>query len=110
MKPQGWGLKNLGERTSTNPTVLVEVLSPTTRNDDFKANFIMYQTIPSLLEYVLVEPDTVQVVHFRKQTDGNWEPEPLELLTDTLKLSSVDCEVSLADVYQSVEFSTNPIV
>ena len=94
----------------TNPTVLVEVLSPTARNDDVKAKFIMYQTIPSLLEYVVVEPDKVKVVHFQKQTDGNWEPELLEFLTDTLTLPSIDCEVSLTDVYQSVEFSANPIV
>lgn len=121
IEPKGWGAEEAGLVSSeiliftlapslTNPTVLVEVLSPTTRNDNVNAKFIMYQTIPSLLEYVVVEPDTVHVVHFQKQADGTWEPESLEFLTDTLKLSSIDCEISLTDVYQSVEFSTNPIV
>ncbi|MBI4746892.1 MAG: Uma2 family endonuclease [Acidobacteria bacterium] len=91
----------------TNPTVLVEVLSPTTRHDDLKAKFIMYQTIPSLLEYVVVEPDKIKVVHFRKQADENWEPELLESLTDILTLTSINCKLSLTNIYQSVEFSTN---
>lgn len=59
--------------TITNPTVLVEVLSPTTESYDRGCKWQHYQLIPSLREYVLVSQDTPRVERFVRTPAGGWE-------------------------------------
>jgi Uma2 family endonuclease len=86
-----------------NPTVIFEVLSPSTERFDRGKKFESYQRIASLLEYVLVSQDMPRVEQFLRQQDGRW------LYSDTsgngtIKLTSIDCELSLNDIYEKVEF------
>lgn len=60
-------------QTITNPTVVVEVLSPSTEVDDRGAKWLHYQRIPSLKEYVLVSPDTRRVERHQRQPSGPWD-------------------------------------
>lgn len=55
-----------------NPHVLVEVLSPSTRNADRGAKLAAYQSLPSLLDYLIVWPDMVRVEHYARQNDTDW--------------------------------------
>lgn len=59
--------------TITNPTVLVEVLSPSTEHDDRGSKWLHYQQIPSLREYVLVSQDAMRVERYRRLPTGGWE-------------------------------------
>ncbi|MFO8027784.1 MAG: Uma2 family endonuclease, partial [Opitutales bacterium] len=59
----------------TKPTVLVEVLSPSTERLDRREKFLSYQRLPSLEEYVLVDQEQMRVTLFRRTKD--WKPEPL---------------------------------
>ena len=61
-----------GLDTLSNPSVLVEVLSPSTEGYDRGAKFEAYRTIPSLSDYVLVSSTHVLVEHFSRQPDGSW--------------------------------------
>ena len=86
-----------------NPMVIVEVLSPATESYDRGKKFESYQRIASLMEYVLVTQDRPRVEQFLRQTDGRW------LYSETsaqgiIKLTSIDCELSLNDIYEKVEF------
>ena len=58
--------------TITNPTLLVEVLSPSTEEIDRGSKWQDYQLIPSLQEYVLVNQDS-RVEIYRRLTSGSWE-------------------------------------
>lgn len=58
--------------TVTNPTVLVEVLSPSTERYDRGEKFEHYQKIPSLQDYVLVSVLTQKVEVFSRNADGSW--------------------------------------
>lgn len=58
--------------TLLNPTVLVEVLSPSTEAYDRGRKFEQYRTLPSLRDYVLVSSTDVLVEHFARQPDGAW--------------------------------------
>ncbi len=56
----------------TNPTLLVEVLSPTTEAYDRGKKFERYQALPSLKHYVLVAQTETRVEHYRRNDDGTW--------------------------------------
>ena len=60
-------------QTITNPTLIVEVLSPTTEQNDRGHKWQHYQLIPSLQEYVLVSQSHPRVEHYRRLATGGWE-------------------------------------
>lgn len=60
-------------QTITNPTLIVEVLSPTTEQNDRGNKWQHYQLIPSLQEYVLVSQSDPRVEHYRRLATGGWE-------------------------------------
>ncbi|MFN8496408.1 MAG: Uma2 family endonuclease [Anaerolineae bacterium] len=89
--------------TLINPSVIVEVLSPTTEAYDRGEKFAHYRRLDSLQEYVLVAQDKVRVEHYARQADG-WLLTEISDLDGTLRLAAIDCAVSLRDIYDKVEF------
>ncbi|MFU8849236.1 MAG: Uma2 family endonuclease [Opitutales bacterium] len=83
----------------TKPSVLVEVLSPSTERLDRREKFLSYQRLPSLEEYVLVDQEEMKVTLFRKTNE--WKPEHFKA-GDRLVLPSIDFEQSLGDLYEDV--------
>jgi len=61
------------DATITNPTLLVEVLSPSTEQEDRGAKWRHYQLLPSLQEYILVSQETASIERFRRLPGGNRE-------------------------------------
>jgi Uma2 family endonuclease len=61
------------EATITNPTLIVEVLSPSTEQVDRGGKWRDYQLIPSLQEYVLVSQVETRVERYRRLPNGAWE-------------------------------------
>ena len=59
--------------TLTNPALLVEVLSPSTEQDDRGTRWQHYQLIPSLQEYVLVSQSQPRIECYRRLAAGGWE-------------------------------------
>jgi Uma2 family endonuclease len=59
--------------TITNPTLIIEVLSPSTEQDDRGDKWQHYQLIPSLQEYVLVSQSHPRVERYRRLASGGWE-------------------------------------
>lgn len=88
--------------TLLNPTLILEVLSPTTADYDRGGKFAHYRTLPSLAEYLVLAQDQVHAEHSRRQPDGSW------LLTETdrpgeiLELPSIGCRLDLAAIYARV--------
>lgn len=64
---------DLSGQTITNPVLLVEVLSPSTEEEDRGNKWQHYQLIPSLQEYVLVSQAHPRVERYRRLPDGAWE-------------------------------------
>ena len=86
-----------------NPTVIVEVLSPSTEADDRGNKFAHYRRLESLREYVLVAQDRVRVERFTRQGD-DWLLTELSRLEDVLRLDSIACEVAVREIYAKVRF------
>jgi len=90
-----------------NPTLMIEVLSSSTEAFDRGDKFTYYKSIPGFREYLLIAQHRPHVTHFVKQTGGKWEYEEMNNPTAGLYLPSIDCSLSLSDVYRDVEFRTN---
>jgi Uma2 family endonuclease len=86
-----------------NPIVIIEVLSPATESYDRGKKFESYQRIESLMEYVLVSQDEPRIEQFLRQPDGRWLYSETSA-QGTIKLTSIDCELALNDIYEKVEF------
>ena len=88
-----------------NPTVIVEVLSPSTAAFDRGEKFRRYRAwLPPLTDYVLVAQDRPLIDHYHRQEDGTWAFRALEGLEAHLYLPSIDCTVPLADMYERIVF------
>jgi Uma2 family endonuclease len=94
----------LDEDTLTNPTAIIEVLSPSTERYDRGAKFRSYQQIPSLAEYILVAQDEAVCERFVRQADGSWALVSFVGLSSTLAFTSVNAQIPLADIYAGVVF------
>lgn len=90
--------------TLLNPQVIFEVLSESTEKYDRGKKFEQYRQIGSLTDYILISQDHAQIEHFTRQQDGQWLLSEASGLASTLALPTVDCQLSLADVYAKVEF------
>jgi Uma2 family endonuclease len=88
-----------------NPTVIVEVLSPSTEAFDRGEKFRRYRTwLPTLTGYVLVAQDRPLIDHYHRQEDGTWVLRALEGLQAHMHLGTISCTVPLADVYERIVF------
>ncbi len=89
--------------TVTNPLVIVEVLSPTTRNYDRGDKFAHYRRLDSLREYILIDQDTCHVEHFvRKQ--GIWEFSESDDIQGNLVIPALDITIALKEIYAKLEY------
>ena len=89
-----------------NPTVIFEVLSPSTEAYDRGEKFERYREhVETLRDYVLVSQDRPRVEHHHREPDGTWTRSELNGLAEALSLPSIDCRVPLADVYSRITFA-----
>jgi Uma2 family endonuclease len=84
------------------PVVLMEVVSKGSEQRDRWEKWVLYQRLPSLQHYVLVERDTVAVDVFDRDKDGFFERPRLTSLQDILRLPAVGFETPLAEIYRDV--------
>jgi len=89
--------------TLLNPTLIVEVLSPSTEAYDRGRKFEHYQSIDSLRQYLLVSSDRIRADLFTRQSDNLWTLVSASRLEDTLDLESIGCRLALTDVYENVD-------
>ena len=86
------------------PTLVAEVLSPSTSAYDRGAKFAAYRKLPSLREYLLIDTERTSVDLFRRNETGQWVLFPHEAVGDMLELASVGLRLPLAQLYEDVEF------
>jgi Uma2 family endonuclease len=89
--------------TLVNPLVIVEVLSPSTEAYDRGEKFLLYQTIPSLREYVVVSQSPRRLEVFRRQPDGSWLYQSSPFSPPPLHIEAINCTLTPEDVYLKVD-------
>jgi Uma2 family endonuclease len=95
--------------TVTNPSVLVEVLSPSTEAYDRGQKFLQYRQIPSLREYLLVSQHEPLLELFVRQDNNLWSLREAAGLDARLEIPSLEITVSLAEIYANVDFLPQPL-
>ena len=87
-----------------NPTVIVEVLSTSTKDYDRGEKFKLYRDIQSLREYILVDSQSIHIEVFRINATNHWELEEYKSANDDLSIKAVNVVLPVADVYEGVSF------
>ncbi len=83
-----------------NPVLIVEVLSDSTEKYDRGDKFRKYQQMSSFREYVLITQDRVRVeVFFKPDNIIFWQYRSYENINETIELKSINCNISLQDIY-----------
>nr|WP_216634805.1 Uma2 family endonuclease [Gloeomargarita lithophora] len=90
--------------TITNPVMIAEVLSKSTKSYDRDEKFSAYRTIPTLREYLLIDQYTPHVEQYSKTDSHKWIFTESNDLESSISFSSIPFEIRLADLYESVEF------
>ncbi len=82
----------------TDPTLVIEVLSPSTQSYDRGDKRLAYQSLVTLQEYVLIAQDSPSVEIHRRATDG-WEHETYQGPGESLSFQSVALDIDLSEIY-----------
>jgi Uma2 family endonuclease len=105
-KPEYWDEEAL---LLTNPLLIVEVLSKSTRHYDYGSKFNYYKTLPSFKEYVLIEQTECRVETWFREAPDLWRNTVVSDLAEPLALRSLGCELRLADVYEHIAFEPQKV-
>jgi Uma2 family endonuclease len=97
------------ERVFVAPTLIIEVLSPSTGNYDRGLKFALYRRLDSLKEYVLIDPEARRIESFRRTDTDTGEWLFRDMSDDAaMVLASVGCEVAVGDVFAGVAVPDTP--
>lgn len=83
------------------PVLVAEVLSPSTEAFDRGGKFAAYRSLPSLQEYLLIDPDRRSVEVYRRDASGHWVLYPYSG-DEVVELGSVHLSLPLAQVFEDV--------
>jgi Uma2 family endonuclease len=91
--------------TVTNPQVIIEVLSKSTRNYDRGDKFDYYKTLPTFQEYILIEQSQVKIAQYFKIEAKRWLYREYDEEDMALSFNGFEFEVPLIDIYEKVDFT-----
>ena len=87
----------------TNPTLIIEVLSPGTEHLDKEPKRRAYQQLPSAKEYLVVSQDAPHITQYLRQ-GRRWVRKDFSDLNDSLELRSINIRILIGEVYQGITF------
>lgn len=90
-------------RSLTNPTMIFEVLSPSTESHDRGAKWVAYRTIPTLTDYVLISSARRELEHYQRDADGAWRS--VTIRDGACQLSN-GIVLELASIYRRVDLTS----
>jgi Uma2 family endonuclease len=104
--PLEYDPRDLSRMTVINPTVIVEVLSPSTEGIDRGEKFDHYRSLKSFREYVLIRQDRAEIQTFLRQDDGTWRLSVHAGLKTVVKLETVGIAIGMSEIYRGVTFES----
>lgn len=95
---------------AVSPRLVVEVLSPGTRDIDLFVKLEEYKRIESLLYILYVDPNEPDAVLWSREEGGDWGQRRFSLLEEAIAMPSIPVELAMADVYERVVFPPRPVL
>ena len=93
--------------TVTNPLLIAEVLSKSTKDYDQGDKFLYYRSIPELKEYILIDQSQYYVMQYVKTGEHQWILTEYKTENAQLNLSTVELQLSVQQLYKKVNFTEN---
>lgn len=84
--------------TLLNPSVIFEILSPSTAGFDKETKFFFYRAISSFKEYILIDNARKLIIASRKQANNSWVFENIDE-NKTLTIQTIGFTITLQDIY-----------
>ena len=97
--------RNNDEMNLLNPTVIIEVLSPGTKDYNRGEKFRLYRDIPTLKEYILLEPEAISIEAFFVNGLNNWEFSIISNINETLELQTIQTSLELTEIYEGTRIA-----
>ncbi len=91
--------------TVINPSVIIEILSKSTKDYDRGGKFNLYRNSLTLREYILVDSTTISVELFSRNTKNSWNLVEYKTINDFFKIEAIDLKILLKDVYENVSLA-----
>ena len=91
-----------------SPTLVIEVLSASTRTFELVTKLDECKSIETLRHVLLVDPDQAQVIHWSRPPNGHWRQDMAAGLDAIVPLSAIDVTLPLAELYADLTFRTQP--
>jgi Uma2 family endonuclease len=85
-----------------NPTLIVEVLSKSTKKYDRTDKFDEYRTLESFKEYVLIDQKRCHIEIRYRETPDTWRYTEVSDMQGSIFLKSLNCAISVADIYDNI--------
>ncbi|MEG3895345.1 MULTISPECIES: Uma2 family endonuclease [unclassified Microcoleus] len=88
----------------TNPLVIIEVLSNSTKDYDRGGKFLAYRSIPEFREYILIDQYSYHIEQFAKNSNSKWVLTEYDSDESVLTLESVEFQMPLREIYERINF------
>ena len=89
--------------TLLNPTVIVEILSKSTRGYDKNAKFALYRDIPTLREYLLIDSRRIKIEAWQKSAGGVWSlAKETNRIDDAISIETIGLSLPVRTIYNRV--------
>lgn len=89
--------------TLTNPSVIIEIQSPSTYQRDMDLKLLYYMQIPSLKEYILVSSSRYHATTFRRTENGLWDIFSTSDIHAAHTIHTIQLPIAMKDIYYKVE-------
>jgi len=94
---------NNDEWNALNPSVIIEVLSKSTKNYDRGEKFKLYRDINTLKEYILVDSESIHIEVFRLNEKKHWELEEYNDINASLEVKAINEQILISEIYDGVK-------
>ena len=94
---------NNDEMNAVNPSVIIEVLSPGTKDYNRGMKFKLYRDIDSLNEYILIDSESINVEAFAINPNGFWELREYKNIHETLFIQTIQMEIPVSSLYEGTK-------
>ncbi|MFY7805507.1 MAG: Uma2 family endonuclease [Limnoraphis robusta] len=96
-----------GTTTVTNPLMIVEVLSKSTKDYDCTDKFRYYRSLPEFTEYVLIDQYEPYIEQYTKTAENKWLFTVYDSSEATLSLNSINFQISLETIYDGIDWNSD---
>lgn len=98
------GPRNDRAFVADRPRLVVEVLSPSTRENDMFGKLEEYRALPGLEAILLIEPNAPQALLWTRGAEGDWAFRSLDGLDERAEVPSLGVSLPMGEIYADLSF------